>query len=37
MAIDVNGKSIETDEEGYLANLNDWEKTLQQLWLKKMI
>ena len=25
MPIDVNGKSLETDEEGYLANLNDWE------------
>ncbi len=24
MPIDVNGKSLETDEEGYLANLNDW-------------
>ena len=26
MAIEVNGKSLETDEEGYLATLNDWEK-----------
>src|SRR3989337_754289 len=26
MAIEVGGKSIETDEEGYLANLNDWRK-----------
>ena len=25
MPIEVNGKSLETDEEGYLANLNDWE------------
>ncbi len=24
MALDVNGKSYEVDEEGYLANLNDW-------------
>ncbi len=24
MPIEVNGKVIETDEEGYLANLNDW-------------
>ncbi len=24
MAIEVNGKSIETDEEGYLADLNQW-------------
>ena len=26
MTIEVNGKSLETDEEGYLANLSDWEK-----------
>lgn len=25
MSIDVNGKSLDTDEEGYLANINDWE------------
>jgi tRNA 2-thiouridine synthesizing protein E len=25
MAIEVNGKSLEVDEEGYLSNLNDWE------------
>ena len=24
MPIEVNGKTLETDEEGYLANLNDW-------------
>jgi len=24
MAIEVNGQSFETDEEGYLTNLNDW-------------
>ena len=24
MGIEVNGKVYETDEEGYLANLNDW-------------
>ncbi|MCP3867553.1 MAG: TusE/DsrC/DsvC family sulfur relay protein [Gammaproteobacteria bacterium] len=24
MAIEVEGKSFETDEEGYLLNLNDW-------------
>ncbi|MDH3690531.1 MAG: TusE/DsrC/DsvC family sulfur relay protein [Gammaproteobacteria bacterium] len=24
MSIDVNGKSIDTDEEGYLKNLSDW-------------
>lgn len=26
MAIEVNGKSIETDEEGYLVNLADWNE-----------
>lgn len=25
MPIEVNGKSLETDEEGYLKNLSDWE------------
>jgi dissimilatory sulfite reductase related protein len=25
MAIEVNGKMLETDEEGYLANLSEWE------------
>ena len=25
MPIEVNGKQLEVDEEGYLANLNDWE------------
>jgi tRNA 2-thiouridine synthesizing protein E len=24
MAIDVDGKSLEVDEEGYLVNLDDW-------------
>jgi tRNA 2-thiouridine synthesizing protein E len=24
MPIEVEGKSLETDEEGYLANLNEW-------------
>ncbi len=28
MAIEVNGKSIEIDEEGYLSNLNDWERDI---------
>jgi tRNA 2-thiouridine synthesizing protein E len=26
MAITVGGKTIETDEEGYLANLSDWNE-----------
>ncbi len=25
MAIEVNGKSLETDEEGYLENRDEWE------------
>ena len=25
MTIEVNGKTLDTDEEGYLANLADWE------------
>nr|VFJ42398.1 MAG: tRNA 2-thiouridine synthesizing protein E [Candidatus Kentron sp. DK]VFJ45437.1 MAG: tRNA 2-thiouridine synthesizing protein E [Candidatus Kentron sp. DK] len=26
MAIEVNGKSYEVDEEGYLVNLNEWTR-----------
>lgn len=26
MALEVNGKTIETDEEGYLVNLSDWDE-----------
>ena len=26
MAIEANGKTYETDEEGYLANLSEWDK-----------
>lgn len=25
MPLEVNGNSLETDEEGYLANMNDWQ------------
>ncbi len=28
MAIEVNGMMIETDEEGYLYNLDDWERDI---------
>ena len=28
MAIEVNGKSYETDEEGYLENLSDWDPSV---------
>ncbi|HLS54883.1 MAG TPA: TusE/DsrC/DsvC family sulfur relay protein, partial [Zeimonas sp.] len=26
--LDVQGKSIETDEEGYLVNLSDWDENV---------
>ena len=35
MAIEVNGKSFETDEEGYLAHLNDWEKDVATVMAKE--
>jgi tRNA 2-thiouridine synthesizing protein E len=28
MPIEVNGQSIETDEEGYLVNLSDWTEDI---------
>ncbi|MBI5920849.1 MAG: TusE/DsrC/DsvC family sulfur relay protein [Betaproteobacteria bacterium] len=28
--IDINGKSLETDEEGYLVNLSDWTEDTAQ-------
>ncbi|MBH32712.1 MAG: sulfurtransferase TusE [Gammaproteobacteria bacterium] len=28
MSLDVDGKSYDTDEEGYLANLNEWNPGL---------
>ncbi len=28
MSIEVNGKSIETDEEGYIVNLSDWDENV---------
>ena len=34
MTIEVNGKTLETDEEGYLANLNDWEKDVATVMAK---
>ena len=30
MSIEVNGKTLETDEEGYLANLSDWEPAVAE-------
>ena len=35
MTIEVNGKSLETDEEGYLSNLNDWEKDVATVMAKE--
>ena len=28
MALVVEGKTVETDEEGYLADLNDWSENI---------
>lgn len=28
MPIEVNGNMVETDEEGYLSNLNDWNEEI---------
>ena len=30
MSLDVNGKSIETNDEGYLADINDWDEEVAQ-------
>ncbi len=30
MSIEIEGKSYETDEEGYLANLSDWNHELAE-------
>jgi len=29
--IDVNGKQLEVDEEGYLSNLNEWEPAVAEV------
>ena len=34
MAIEVNGKTLETDEEGYLADLNQWEPEVAEIMAK---
>ena len=31
--IEVNGKQFEVDEEGYLANLNEWSLQSVKQWL----
>ncbi len=35
MAIELNGKSFEVDEEGYLANLTEWEPGIADLMAKE--
>ena len=35
MPIEVNGKSLEVDEEGYLSNLNDWEPGVAEVMSKE--
>jgi tRNA 2-thiouridine synthesizing protein E len=35
MPIEVSGKSLETDEEGYLANLNEWEPGVATIMAKE--
>jgi len=35
MGIDVGGKVLETDEEGYLANLNEWEPAVAEAMAKE--
>ena len=34
MSIEVNGKTLETDEEGYLADLNQWEPEVATIMAK---
>tara|TARA_B100000035_G_scaffold219015_1_gene187842 strand:+ start:227 stop:556 length:330 start_codon:yes stop_codon:yes gene_type:complete len=33
--LEVNGKQIEVDEEGYLSNLNEWEKDIAEVMAKE--
>ncbi|MEE9493783.1 MAG: TusE/DsrC/DsvC family sulfur relay protein [Gammaproteobacteria bacterium] len=35
MGIEVNGKTLEVDEEGYLADLNDWEPEVATIMAKE--
>jgi tRNA 2-thiouridine synthesizing protein E len=35
MAIEVNGKTIETDEEDYLVNLSDWTQEIAAVLAKQ--
>ena len=31
MGLQINGRTLETDEEGYLSNLGDWEPEVAQV------
>ena len=31
MAIELNGKTYETDEEGYLVDLNEWNEDVAKI------
>ena len=33
--IEINGKQLEVDEEGYLSNLSDWEKDVATVMAKE--
>jgi len=35
MAIEVNGKTYETDEEGYLTNIQEWEEGVAEVMSKE--
>jgi sulfur relay (sulfurtransferase) DsrC/TusE family protein len=35
MQSNVGGKELETDEEGYLVNLNEWEPDVATSWLHR--
>ena len=35
MSLEVNGKSIETTDEGYLADINDWSEDAARVLAKK--
>jgi tRNA 2-thiouridine synthesizing protein E len=35
MSIEVNGKNIDTDEEGYIVNLSDWDEDVAGILAKE--
>ncbi len=35
MAIEVNGKMLEVDEEGYLLNFDEWEPAVAEVMAKQ--